>query len=71
VRYHFVIVDYLCHAPNGDAVAGTDAEAVAWVTADELFAYGVNEHAAAVVRKALACDSGENREPARTSRTRL
>jgi len=54
VRYHFVIADFLCHAPEGDAVAGTDAEAVAWVTADELQAYGVNEHAAAVIRKALA-----------------
>ena len=49
-----MIVDFLCHAPEGDAVAGTDAEAVAWVTADELQAYGVNEHAAAVIRKALA-----------------
>ena len=36
VRYHFVIVDFLCHAPAGEAVAGTDAEAVAWVAADEL-----------------------------------
>ena len=53
VRYHFVIVDFLCHAPDGDAVAGTDAEAIAWVTADELDAYGVNAHAAAVIRKGL------------------
>ena len=53
VRYHFVIVDYLCEAPEGDAVAGTDAEAIAWVTADELDAYGVNPHAAAVIRKGL------------------
>jgi len=53
VRYHFVIADFLCHAPEGDAVAGTDAEAVAWVTADELQVYGVNEHAAAVICKAL------------------
>jgi mutator protein MutT len=54
VRYHFVIVDFLCAAPAGVAVAGTDAEAVAWVTADQLDAYGVNPHAAAVIRKALA-----------------
>lgn len=53
VRYHFVIVDYLCHAPDGDAVAGTDAEAVAWVTGEELDTYGVNAHAAAVIRKGL------------------
>ena len=54
VRYHFVILDFLCAAPDGLAVPGSDAEAVAWVTADELAAYGVNPHAAAVVRKALA-----------------
>jgi mutator protein MutT len=54
VRYHFVIVDFVCHAPAGEALAGTDADAVAWVTAEELDAYGVNEHAAAVIRKALS-----------------
>ena len=36
------------------AVAGSDAEAVAWVTSEELDAYGVNPHAAAVIRKGLA-----------------
>jgi mutator protein MutT len=54
VRYHFVIVDFLCRAANGEPVAGTDAEAVAWAAADELDAYAVNTHAAAVIRKALA-----------------
>ncbi len=53
VRYHFVIVDYLCHAPTGEATAGSDADAVAWVRADELEAYGVNAHAAAVIRRVL------------------
>jgi 8-oxo-dGTP diphosphatase len=54
VRFHFVIVDYLCVARSGTAVAGSDAEAVAWVTSEELDAYGVNPHAAAVIRKGLA-----------------
>jgi ADP-ribose pyrophosphatase YjhB (NUDIX family) len=54
VRFHFVIIDYLCVAHAGEAVAGSDAEAVAWVTGDELDAYGVNAHAAAVIRKGLA-----------------
>ena len=53
IRYHFVIVDFVCESPGGDAVAGSDAEAVAWVTAAELDAYGVNAHAAAVIRKGL------------------
>ena len=54
VRFHFVIVDYLCVARSGTAVAGSDAEAVAWATGEELDAYGVNPHAAAVIRKGLA-----------------
>ena len=53
IRYHFVIVDFVCWSPSGDAVAGSDAEAVAWVTADELVAYRVNTHAADVIRKGL------------------
>ena len=53
IRYHFVIVDFVCWSATGDAVAGSDAEAVAWVTAEELAGYGVNPHAAAVIRKGL------------------
>jgi ADP-ribose pyrophosphatase YjhB (NUDIX family) len=54
VRFHFVIVDYLCLSPDGDPVAGTDALDVAWSTADELDRFKVNPHAAAVIRKGLA-----------------
>jgi mutator protein MutT len=53
IRYHFVILDYLCVPRAGEARAGDDAEDVAWVTAEELDAYGVNAHAAAVIRKGL------------------
>lgn len=53
IRYHFVIVDFVCESATGEAVAGSDAEAVAWVRADELDAYGVNAHAAAVIEKGL------------------
>jgi mutator protein MutT len=53
VRYHFVIVDYVCTAPDGDAVAGSDAEAVAWVTAEELDRYDINAHAARLIRRGL------------------
>ena len=53
VRYHFVIVDYLCTCRGGVLCAGDDAEDAAWVSGDELEAYGVNEHAARVIRLAL------------------
>lgn len=53
VRFHFLIVDYLCMPASGEPVAGTDADEVAWAGADELDRYRVNAHAAAVIRKAL------------------
>jgi ADP-ribose pyrophosphatase YjhB (NUDIX family) len=53
VRYHFVIIDYLCTCVGGLLCAGDDAEDVAWVTAEEVDDYGVNEHAARVLRRGL------------------
>ena len=53
IRYHFVIVDFVCWSDAGDAMPGSDAEGCAWVTADEIDDYGVNVHAAAVIRKGL------------------
>lgn len=53
IRYHFVIVDYVCWPAAGDAVAGSDAEAVTWVGADEIDRYGVNTHAKDVILRGL------------------
>ncbi len=54
VQYHFVIADFLCTPCGGTLTAADDALDVAWVTPEELEGYGVNEHAAAVIRKGLA-----------------
>ena len=54
IQYHFVIVDYLCRPIGGALAAGDDAEDVAWVTVDEIGAYGVNEFATRVIRRGLA-----------------
>jgi 8-oxo-dGTP diphosphatase len=56
IRYHFVIVDYLCAPIGGNEQAGDDAEALAWVRADEIEAYGVNTHAARLICRALAIE---------------
>ena len=53
IRYHFVIVDYVCWSAHGEAVAGSDAEAIAWVSEDEIDAYKVNAHAKDVILKGL------------------
>jgi 8-oxo-dGTP diphosphatase len=57
IRYHFVIVDFVCWSDDGEAIPGSDAEAVAWVTEGELDSYGVNAHAAAVIRQGLKTSS--------------
>jgi ADP-ribose pyrophosphatase YjhB (NUDIX family) len=53
IRYHFVIVDYVCWSMAGEATAASDAEAVAWVRAEEIDAYQVNPHAKAVILRGL------------------
>ena len=53
IRYHFVIVDFVCWSDEGEATPGSDAADAAWATATELDAYRVNAHAAAVIRRGL------------------
>jgi 8-oxo-dGTP diphosphatase len=53
VRYHYVIVDYLCSYVSGEARAGSDAEAVAWVKPEELSAYDLPQKAMEVVQDAF------------------
>ena len=53
IRYHFVIVDFLCWPREGEAVPGSDADDVAWVTPDQIDAYQVNAHAKAVILRGL------------------
>lgn len=49
VRYHYVIVDYLCEYVSGTPRPGSDAEEVALVPPDALGAYDIPEQALAVV----------------------
>jgi 8-oxo-dGTP diphosphatase len=53
IRYHFVIVDFVCRSDEGEASPGSDADAVAWVTGDQLDDYGVNAHAKQVILRGL------------------
>ncbi len=49
VRYHFVIVDFLCRPVGGVLVAGDDATDARWVARADVSGYGVNPHAMAVI----------------------
>jgi 8-oxo-dGTP diphosphatase len=54
VRYHYVLIDFLCRAVGGDLQAGSDAADVRWFTRDELPALNLAYDANDVVRKGLA-----------------
>jgi len=57
VRFHYVLVDYLCRLPLGlssVATAGSDALDVRWVGLDDLTTLGVADWTQQVIRKALA-----------------
>ena len=54
VRYHFVILDYLCEAMRGEARAGSDVTDVAWATPEELADYKLTDTATQVILKAFA-----------------
>jgi 8-oxo-dGTP diphosphatase len=52
-QYHYVLIDYRCHATSEEAKAGSDVSEVRWVRADELAAMGLRNSIEQVVRKGL------------------
>jgi ADP-ribose pyrophosphatase YjhB (NUDIX family) len=54
VRYHYVLIDFLCRAVGGDLKAGSDAADVRWFARDELPALNLPYDANDVVLKGLA-----------------
>ena len=53
VRYHFVLVDYLCWPKAGELRAGGDVDAAVLVEPDDLAQYGVTDKVKAVVARAM------------------
>ena len=54
IRYHFVIIDFVCWPTGGEAMPASDADGVAWVSYKEIDDYAVNAHAKAVIEKGLS-----------------
>ena len=65
VEFHFVIIDYLCHAAGDRLTCGSDADDVRWVRPDELAAYRVTDKATSVINKAISLASSTGSTPAR------
>lgn len=53
VRYHFVLVDYLCRPVGGTLVAGSDVDEAVLVDPGELAPYHLTVKATAVIARAL------------------
>jgi ADP-ribose pyrophosphatase YjhB (NUDIX family) len=58
VRYHFVILDFLCRATGGTLVCASDAEAAEWASVDDLDRYRLADPAPAVIAKAVSVANG-------------
>ena len=57
VRYHYVLIDFLCRPVAGDLKAGSDAADVQWFTREELPALNLAHDTNDVVLKGLARSS--------------
>jgi len=58
VRYHFVLIDYLCHVRGGTLQAGSDVEAAEFVTSAALPDYRITEKAMGVIAAARRVTTG-------------
>lgn len=54
VRYHFVLVDYLCWPVGGELCAGSDVDRAIFVAPDALAPYDLTEKAQAVIDRGIA-----------------
>jgi mutator protein MutT len=53
VRYHYVLIDYLCWPVSGELRAGSDVDDAALVDPSQLVEYGITAKAAAVIHRGL------------------
>ena len=61
VRYHFVLVDYLCWPVGGELQAGSDVADARFVDPSELEPYELTPKATEVINRALELDRGAPR----------
>ncbi len=54
LRYHYVLLDYLCEAVAGAEQADSDVSALAWARPEELDSYQLAPKTRSVIEKALA-----------------
>jgi ADP-ribose pyrophosphatase YjhB (NUDIX family) len=53
VRYHFVLIDYLCWPTAGELQAGSDVDAAVWADPREIAPYALTEKATSVIERGI------------------
>ena len=53
IRYHFVLIDYLCWPGGGALRAGSDVDAAIWADPDNLAEYSLTDKATSVIRRGM------------------
>jgi len=53
VRYHFVLIDYLCWPADGSLQAGSDVDVAIWADPATLAQYALTEKATSVIQRGL------------------
>jgi mutator protein MutT len=53
VRYHFVLIDYLCWPASGELRAGSDVDAAVWADPRQLAEYELTDKAISVIERGL------------------
>jgi ADP-ribose pyrophosphatase YjhB (NUDIX family) len=54
VRYHYVLIDFVCRVTGGELLGGSDAEEARWVGREELHEFGLSAVTLAVIEKGLS-----------------
>ena len=58
IRYHYVLIDFLCHVTGGTLLCGSDAEEARWATREELPLHGLAPVTLRVIEKAFSMAAG-------------
>ena len=58
VRYHYVLIDFVCRVTGGPLREGSDADEVRWVAREELAEYRLAPVTVRVIEKAFSLESG-------------
>ena len=61
VRYHYVLVDFVCRVESGTLACASDAVDAIWAPIPDLDRYGLSETAVTVVHRGVALSSGSRR----------